>query len=643
MKLILKTLLTIILFLSSCVVQAEIKTISSSLSSSPFKLNYYVDNEKEELHLMWDIKKDYHLYKKEVDIKNGNLSIDIKEEDIKSKSYVYHDKFKGDVEVFDYELVIVKPLKELLTKDNLNLNQKFLLEINYQGCGKDICFPKKTEKIDLTNIDFFKTLIKNPQITNFKKTFEINEINNDQFLKNTQDPKENKSEIKKNIEKNEYFQYFNGWGILFFFILGIGLTFTPCVLPMLPLLSKIIVNNKNENISKKQVFILSLSYVQGMALTYTLLGLLVASFGLKFSIFFQSNEVLVGISLLFIILALSNFGLFNINMPNIFGLKDKINQINQNLTGGNVIKTFLMGVVAGLVASPCVSAPLSGILLYVAQRGDLFTGGIALYLLALGIGFPLILISIFGKGLLPKTGEWMIKVKTLFGFILLLFPCVLLTRVFLQNNKHEWLFFGILGIIFFYWIINILIELKIKKKQEIDKYFNIRFHLILTVILFGFCLSAIPLINSTTYFYHSYFLNSNEINKKDLLKTNDSIFNSFTKINDLKNIKNIIQDQENQNKLIVVDFYADWCTSCKDVENNLNTIKIRDKIVNLLKQDKIVLLKIDVSKNSKENEEIMRHFDIIGMPSMLFIKNNEVFYKKTGVIKVEEMFNHLII
>lgn len=599
------------------VVQADsiIKTTvetTPSVVSSPFVLNHHVDEKANELHLVWNIQKDYHLYKNEVVIKNGENNIVIKDSDFKSVAYSYSDRFKGNVEVFDHEMVVVKSLKDLIIHhQNNNIAPESLLKITYQGCGKDICFPQKTETIDLKNTEFFQKLIKN----------------------------------KDQTEQNDYFQYFDGIGVLFFFILGIGLTFTPCVLPMLPLLSRIIINNKTENISKKQIFVLSLSYVQGMALTYTLLGLLVASFGLKFSIFFQSNEVLIGISLLFIILSLSNFGLFNITFPNIFGFKDKINQTNQNLIGGSVVKTFIMGVVAGLVASPCVSAPLSGILLYVAQRGDLFTGGLALYLLALGIGFPLILISIFGKGLLPKSGEWMMKVKTLFGFILLLFPCILLSRVFFQNEEYEWLLFGLLGVIFFYWLIISLIELKIKEKQDqnVNKNLNIKFHLILIMALLGFSLSSLPVINSSVYLYHSYFLKNlnkhEDLNKEKLLKTeNNSIFEKFTKVNTLTDIKQIIQ---NKDKMIIIDFYANWCVSCKDVEENLNNNEVKDKILSSLNKNEIILLKVDVSKNTKDNEEILQHFNIIGMPSILFIKNNEILFKKTGVINKNELLINL--
>lgn len=159
---------------------------------------------------------------------------------------------------------------------------------------------------------------------------------------------------------------------------------------MLPLLSAIVIGSKQRPNSLR-AFLLSLSYVQGMAVTYTLLGLLVAAIGLPFQVALQSPPVLIGLSLLFILLAMSIFGLFTLQLPHRW--QQKLNQLSQQQQGGSFFSVFVMGMIAGLVASPCTSAPLSGALLYVAQSGDLLTGGLALYLLALGMGIPLMLVT----------------------------------------------------------------------------------------------------------------------------------------------------------------------------------------------------------------------------------------------------------
>ncbi len=187
-------------------------------------------------------------------------------------------------------------------------------------------------------------------------------------------------------------------------MLGLGLAFTPCVLPMLPLLSAIVIG-QNQRPNMWRAFALSFVYVQGMALTYTLLGLIVAAIGLPFQVALQHPYVMIGLSIIFVLLALSMFGVFTLQLPS--SLQTKLSLLSQQQKAGALGGVFLMGMIAGLVASPCTSAPLSGALLYVAQSGDLFTGAITLYLLALGMGVPLILITLFGNKILPKSGMWM--------------------------------------------------------------------------------------------------------------------------------------------------------------------------------------------------------------------------------------------
>lgn len=195
---------------------------------------------------------------------------------------------------------------------------------------------------------------------------------------------------------------------------------------MLPLLSAIVIGQQQRP-NMMRAFSLAFLYVQGMALTYTLLGLAVAAIGLPFQIALQHPYVMIGLSILFVVLALSMFGLFTIQLPN--SLQNKLNTWSQKQTSGAFGGAFAMGMIAGLVASPCTSAPLYGALLYVAQSGDLFTGAATLYLLALGMGVPLMLITLFGNKILPKSGEWMNTVKQTFGFVMLALPVFLLSRI----------------------------------------------------------------------------------------------------------------------------------------------------------------------------------------------------------------------
>ena len=498
--------------------------------------------------LTWQIAKDHHLYKKELRLVNdANQIININNQDIQSVPRQYFDDYFGEVEVFDYELIIKKPLKDIFVQNAPKV------QISYQGCTTGLCYPAQSVVIDLTDVQ--------SQLTKGAPIHKVSET---------------REEIGKSAVdtlSNDYSRYLEGWGILFFFVLGIGLTFTPCVLPMMPLLSSIIVDQEK---SKAQSLLLGISYVQGMAITYTLLGLLVASIGMQFSIFLQSKPVLIGLSVLFILLALSNFGLFTLKIP----FSQKVSQLNNQLNGGSVVKTFIMGIVAGLVASPCTSAPLSGILLYVAQKGELLTGALALYLLALGIGLPLILVILFGKQILPKSGDWLLKIKTIFGFILLLFPVVLLSRVF----NEEWLYYGIFGLIFFYW----LSQQKVK-----SPYWK---HALLVMSLAGFTLSAQPIIQKWNAQYHS--------------EQQEQIFEKVSTLSE-------IQARINNKDYVVVDFFANWCSACKEYEH---LFKQKD-VAALLKGNAI---QVDLSQNSEENQKIMKHFNIVGLPAILIYENGKV-------------------
>lgn len=194
---------------------------------------------------------------------------------------------------------------------------------------------------------------------------------------------------------------------------------------MYPILTSIVLGGAQ--LTQRRALLLSVIYVQGMALTYTLLGLVVASAGLQFQAALQHPYVLMGLSVLFVALALSMFGLYSLQLPS--GVQTWLNSLSNAQQGGSLPGVFAMGAISGLVCSPCTTAPLSGALLYVAQSGDLLTGAVALYALAIGMGIPLILVAVFGNKLLPKAGNWMERVKTLFGFVLLAAPIFLLERI----------------------------------------------------------------------------------------------------------------------------------------------------------------------------------------------------------------------
>lgn len=529
------------LILSLICLLAPIITHASLFKSQPkflpadhaFQFSHHIA--ENQLVLNWQIADDYYLYKKEISATGEQA--DMPQFPLAEH---YQDEFFGDVEIYRNQLAVNVPLK----------SHSGQVEIRYQGCTKGFCYPPETVSVDLQAVE-----------------------NNENFAKNPENPTAyiaEQDQLANNLAQSRF-------SVFWFFVLGIGLAFTPCVLPMLPLLSAIVIGKQNRPNTAKAL-LLSITYVQGMALTYTLLGLIVAAIGLPFQIALQSPPVLIGLAILFTLLSLSMFGLFEIRLPNSW--QQKLNNLSQQQKGGSFVSVFVMGMIAGLVASPCTSAPLSGALLYVAQSGDLLTGGLALYLLALGMGIPLILITLFGNKILPKSGDWLLNVKTIFGFVMLALPVFLLARVFPQAEIWLW---SALGVAFLVWAYEKVGSQKLYQK------------LLKALLIIVMALVAKPFA--------------------DLVWQSENT--SIQTIEHLPRITSIAELNaklaENQGKKVMLDLYADWCVACKEFEKyTFPNPQVKAKL------SEMVVLQIDMTKNSPENDALMKQFQILGLPTILF-------------------------
>ncbi|MCT8535506.1 protein-disulfide reductase DsbD [Glaesserella parasuis] len=498
----------------------------------------------DQLQLAWQIADGYYLYKKEIAISSNNAKLGEPQFPTAER---YQDEFFGEVEIYRNQLTIPVALEANATGQVL---------VRYQGCTKGFCYPPEEVTLDLQAATSADNVAKN--------TADVTAISVAQ-------PKAEQNQLAETLAENRL-------AIFWFFVLGLGLAFTPCVLPMLPLLSAIVIGSKQRPNSLR-AFLLSLSYVQGMAVTYTLLGLLVAAIGLPFQVALQSPPVLIGLSLLFILLAMSIFGLFTLQLPHRW--QQKLNQLSQQQQGGSFFSVFVMGMIAGLVASPCTSAPLSGALLYVAQSGDLLTGGLALYLLALGMGIPLMLVTLFGNRILPKSGDWLLKVKTLFGFVMLALPVFLLSRVL--PTFIEPLLWSALAIAFLLWLNEQCNSLNGWKKV-------LRLLVLATLVV-----ASKPWLDLAW----------------QPTLANQTQSNHFKRIHSLAELEQ--QLAANKGKKVMLDLYADWCVACKEFEKyTFVDPKVQAKLAEM------AVLQIDMTKNSRENDELMKHFQVLGLPTILF-------------------------
>ena len=537
-----------------------------------FAFNAYQQNDQ--VLVDWQIKPGYYLYQSKLKVMGENVEIgsfDLRE------GKPYQDEFFGSVKIYTEPLFVTIPLR--------NYQPGAKVTIEYQGCAKaGFCYPPERRDVDISPFA---------------------NASNDNFIPNveapTTEPVSSESSLAAKLSDN-------WWTPLLFLALGVGLAFTPCVLPMYPILTSIVLGSGK--LSQTRALALAFIYVQGMALTYTLLGLVVASAGLQFQAAMQHPYVLVGLSVLFVALSLSMFGLYSLQLPS--SAQTWLNNLSNKQTGGNTLGVFAMGAISGLVCSPCTTAPLSGALLYVAQSGDLLTGGIALYALAMGMGIPLILVAVFGNKLLPKAGGWMDRVKTLFGFVLLAAPIFLLERIL--PPVWSMALWSSLGLAFFAWVYHIKSALPWGGWKQ---------SLVGIVAILGLLFSAQPILQQ--------FMTpeAKEVQAESI----------FTPINDLDDLKQQLQQAKALGKPVMLDFYADWCAACKEFDKyTFHHADVQDKLGNF------VLLQADVTKSTPQDIELLEHMKILGLPTIAFWDSSGQAIdaaRITGFMKAAPFLEHL--
>ena len=526
-----------------------------------FQFSAAKSENQENVIVNWSIAEGYYLYQEKISVKLNHeetSSFDVPTFSISPEDY--NDPYFGLMKIFK------KPVQAIFKASHPPLKAEDVVEIAYQGCTSGFCYPPEVKEIKVADLPV-------AQIANTEKTSEKSTALSAQ-------PKAEQDRLAESLFNNKY-------AVFGFFLLGLGLAFTPCVLPMLPLLSAIVIG-QNQRPNMWRAFALSFVYVQGMALTYTLLGLIVAAIGLPFQVALQHPYVMIGLSIIFVLLALSMFGVFTLQLPS--SLQTKLSLLSQQQKAGAFGGVFLMGMIAGLVASPCTSAPLSGALLYVAQSGDLFTGALTLYLLALGMGVPLILITLFGNKILPKSGMWMETVKKLFGFVMLALPVFLISRIL----PDEWTprLWAMLGTAFFIW--------------------------------FAFQMPK----NGTGWVFRILFLVAAMISVKPLQTwvwgespAPSAVENKAVSHVEFKQVKSEAELQqalaENNKPLVMLDLYADWCVACKEFEKET----FSDPSVQKAFGD-MLLLQVDMTKNSEENRALMTKYKVLGLPTILFFNRD---------------------
>jgi len=500
---------------------------------------------------------------------NDHIQINI---DLYRNIYIYKNKLKILVNKKDIttQLKLPKPSiahkeKVFFGKLNIQLPQNIAIEtitIKYQGCSSaGLCYAP------------------------ISKTFEVTKKSSDQLNETDTITQTLKS-------KNIFFI------LITFFGFGLLLALTPCIFPMIPILSSIIVQQSNKNSGKMSAsrgFFLSLIYVLSMSVAYTIAGVFAGLFGANIQVILQNPYVVVGFATIFVALAFSMFGYYEIGLPQSW--QSKLNQTSENKSKkGGILGVAIMGFLSALIVGPCVAPPLAGALVYIGQTGDAILGGSALFVMSLGMGMPLLFIGAGSGKFMPKPGGWMNTVSKVFGVVMLGIAIYMLSKILPQT------------IIFWLWAI---------------LFIGTALYLIKNGNMFGKILAILLLIGGVYFIKISF----------------DTTKSSHLQITYIHNIQELNQELDHTKQPIMLDFWATWCVSCKELEEKTFSNK---KVQQSLKNYKI--LKVDVSDNTNNDKDLQKRFNIFGPPALIFFDKNgkEIKHKRVIGFKPPKEFLKIV-
>lgn len=571
------------------------KNLFNNLTNNDLKANdafipFLTQIDKQTLEIAFQIKPRHYLYKNKIAVTSQDSDIQIGAIEL-PKGIIKNDDWFGETEVFYNEVFGRVSFKY---SDPARSNLDFIL--NYQGCIEDeICLP--------------------PQQTSFKielMSSTLTDVGIEKPIKISE-----QSRLANLISSAHILMV-----ILTFYVAGLLLSFTPCVLPMIPILSGILAG-EGEQITPKRGFILSSSYVLGMAIVYTMAGIISASIGLQLQAFFNAPWVIIIFVAIFIWLALAMFDLVNMELPSIF--QNRLSKLNDQQKSGTIIGSFFIGAISSLIVTACVAPPLVATLMVIGQTGDVLRGGVALLAMSFGMGTPLIVIGTSAGKLLPKAGEWMNKVKHIFGFLMLGLAIYMLSRIL--DATFILALWGILALLMgvFFGGLNV-IDKNSKNSEKGAKGIG------LLAIIYGAALILGSLSGNTNPLQP--LANIGIINGQ---KTIASELH-FKRIKSLDNLNSELAQAKLQNKSVMLDFYADWCVSCKEMEAYTFTDeRVQNSLANT------ILLQADVTANDEIDQALLNELNVFGPPTIIFynkdgIKKNG--YEVVGYMKAKEFARH---
>jgi thioredoxin:protein disulfide reductase len=531
-----------------------------------------------QVHLNWQIAKGYYLYRKQLTV-NAEPAGSV-QHIIFPEGTIKHDEFFGASEVYHdrVEVLVTAPDAQALN-------------IGWQGCADaGLCYPPQTRRVALAGLADAVTPATAIDSSQAKQPV-ANILAEDQSLADRL--------AKTNL----------AWMLLVFFGLGLLMTFTPCVLPMIPILSSLIAGS---GASPKRGFILSLAFVLPMALTYAILGAAAALAGANLQAMLQNPWALGVFGMIFVALALAMFGFYELQLPTF--LRNRLDHASQGQRGGTLSGAAAMGVMSALLVGPCMTAPLAGALLYIGDTGDVLKGGLALWFMGLGMGVPLLLVGTLGAKFLPRPGLWMNRVKVLFGFVLLGMAILFAMRVLPAP-----LTLALWGVLLLAVALSLLAL--VFKPGTVNDHGPLLVRLIALLcglwggmMMIGAAGGAHDPLQPLAFV--SRPASGAQATGAGISGTPGAhdFMARFTTVKTQQQLAAAIAAASQRGQSTLVDFYADWCVSCKVIEREVfSDPRVQQALA------KVQLLRPDITSNNADDMAMLRAYQAFGAPTILLI------------------------
>ncbi|WP_180035420.1 MULTISPECIES: protein-disulfide reductase DsbD [unclassified Acinetobacter] len=564
----------------------------SAEDAFPFSV---VSERADQAKLSWDIPAHYYLYQHKIEVKQGNqvLALDLPAaEDLKDDNY-------GHTQVYYQQLSFKIPTQKLQT-----------YQVSWQGCAKDrVCYPPQSISFetDASGLVTQQNLASpNKRLLDFAAE---NTVEQPMANRLDQQRAENAALASERYTASDQMwseklaQSSIFYGLLLFFGLGFLLAFTPCSLPMLPILTSLIVRDSRG----LKAWMIALTFVTSMAMVYAILGLVASSAGLNFQRWLQQPSTLIAFSVLFVVFALNLFGLFELKLPRSW--VNCLDQAQSMQKGGSLVGAGVMGIISALLVGPCMTAPLAGALLFISQTQSQWQGALLLFTLGFGMGTPLLLASVLGSRVLPKAGLWMNQIKVLFAFIMLALALYFI-RPLISEAWLQWLSLA-LGLVFSAYVLWRILWRSTQLKW---------------LYILVFC-AAVPYIVYSQYQHSQRFLV--EENQKQ---------SAWHVAHTAEEFQHLLSEIP-QGQSAIIDVYADWCVACQPIEHKvLKSAAVQQALA------PYYLIKLDLSQYDATHQVLLNQWDILGPPTYLFLDtaHQEIRgLRLTGAFSEEELLAQL--